>query len=353
MRWDYTCLGLEKLDSPLSSTTDVILGSGRVANLIRRKSLVFLGRHRLVHDYLAAQRPDLLHIHFAAEARGIDRIARKLNIPYVITVHGNDVTEAPARRGLRGLIYRRQARRALQGACRVIAVSDFIASKVQDLSPGDDNVVKHSIGIKIPPLLDKCIPSYDVLFVGRLVAVKGVDQLLSAAKILADGGLKLRIAVAGAGPELEHLKGLALQHDLDVDFLGLVDSRRVGELLSQSLVFAAPSVATASGQAEGFGMVFLEAAAQQVPAVSYSSGGIREAVLDGVTGLLAPEKDTAALARNIERLVLNPDLNRQLGAAGRTRVLNEFNVVRQTHLLESIYDSCLQGAAKNNVGRCE
>lgn len=334
------------MDSPISSTSDVILGSGRRIDFIRRKSLVFLGRHRPVYDFLAAEQPDLLHIHFAAEARGIDRIARKLNIPYVITVHGNDVTEAPSRRGLRGLTYRRQARRALRGASKVIAVSDFIASKVQELTPGHSKIVKHSIGIKIPPLLDRCSPSYDVLFVGRLVEVKGVDQLLNAAKFLADGGLKLRIAIAGAGPELERLKDLANQHDLDVDFLGLVDSGRVRELLSQSLVFAAPSVATSSGQAEGFGMVFLEAAAQQVPAVSYSSGGVREAVLDGVTGLLAAEKDTAALARNIERLVLDQKLNRQLGMAGRARVLKEFDVARQTQLLESIYDSCLNGTEK-------
>ena len=85
-------------------------------------------------------------------------------------------------------------------------------------------------------------------------------------------------------------------------------------------------------------MVFLEAAAHRMPVISYASGGVPEAVLDGRTGLLAPEGDVSALARNIQRLLDDHALAVRMGAAGRARVEREFEIAKCTSALEELYD---------------
>ena len=84
--------------------------------------------------------------------------------------------------------------------------------------------------------------------------------------------------------------------------------------------------------------MYLEAALHGVPAVAYDSGGVREAVLSGITGLLAPEGDTAALTAHLTTLLTDPGLAARLGRAGRARIVRDFDVVAQTAELERIYD---------------
>ena len=85
-------------------------------------------------------------------------------------------------------------------------------------------------------------------------------------------------------------------------------------------------------------MVFLEAQALQTPVVSFRSGGVVEAVEDGVSGLLSDEKDVASLADNIASLLENSTLRHNMGAEGRKRVEQHFDVRRQCAELERIYD---------------
>ncbi|MGH9040888.1 MAG: glycosyltransferase, partial [Acidimicrobiia bacterium] len=76
--------------------------------------------------------------------------------------------------------------------------------------------------------------------------------------------------------------------------------------------------------AEGFGIVFLEAAACATPAVAGGSGGAEDAVVDGVTGFVVPPRDMAAVASALEALLADPDLRRRLGDAARARAEAEF-----------------------------
>ncbi len=108
--------------------------------------------------------------------------------------------------------------------------------------------------------------------------------------------------------------------------------------LARCWLFVAPSVTAADGDAEGLGMVFLEAQALEVPVVSFASGGVVEAVADGETGLLCAERDVAALADNIAQLLENSTLRHQMGKRGRARVETQFDIRKQCALLEQIYD---------------
>lgn len=107
--------------------------------------------------------------------------------------------------------------------------------------------------------------------------------------------------------------------------------------MARAKVFCAPSVVAASGDAEGFGIVFIEAQAMGLPVVSTRSGGIPEAVEDGQTGLLVTQNDPDGLAQAILRLLQDGELWQRFSTAGRRRVIRQFNLAQQTRRLEDLF----------------
>jgi glycosyltransferase involved in cell wall biosynthesis len=113
--------------------------------------------------------------------------------------------------------------------------------------------------------------------------------------------------------------------------------------MARASVFCVPSVIAGSGDAEGFGIVFIEAQAMGLPVVSTRSGGIPEAVKDGETGLLVSEHDPRALAEAILQLMQDGELWQRFSLAGRIRVLDNFNLFKQTSRLEYVFEQLLAG----------
>lgn len=103
------------------------------------------------------------------------------------------------------------------------------------------------------------------------------------------------------------------------------------------------SVRTGTGRVEGLGMVLLEAAATGVPVIGSRIGGIPEGIAEGETGFLVPEKDPEALARAIGDLLDDQAMRLGMGAKARAFVLEQFDIARQTELLEGFYDNVLAG----------
>jgi glycosyltransferase involved in cell wall biosynthesis len=97
-------------------------------------------------------------------------------------------------------------------------------------------------------------------------------------------------------------------------------------------------VTAASGDAEGLPNVVVEAAASGLPVVASDHGGIAEAVIDGQTGFLVPEHDTALLGRRMAELLSSPGLRTAIGKAGRSLAEERFDAARQMRLLEHRYD---------------
>jgi glycosyltransferase involved in cell wall biosynthesis len=106
-------------------------------------------------------------------------------------------------------------------------------------------------------------------------------------------------------------------------------------------VFCTPSVTAASGDAEGFGLVFAEAQSMGLPVVSFRSGGVVEAVADGETVLLVNERDENALAEAILRLLGDAGMWNAFSKAGRHRVRTLFDLNTQTMQLEQLYASAI------------
>jgi glycosyltransferase involved in cell wall biosynthesis len=178
---------------------------------------------------------------------------------------------------------------------------------------------------------------WDVLFVGRYVAKKGLDDLTAALAQLSD--LKPKVAFIGTGPLEPAAKARAQEYEIDATFLGFQPSAEVARHMAQSRVFASPSKTAPNGDTEGLPTTILEAAAYGLPAVSTFHSGIPEAVVHGETGLLSAEGDHKTLAAHLRRVLTEDGLRDRLGTAARAHVEANFDLAKQTLLLEDLYDS--------------
>lgn len=291
---------------------------------------------------MALTNPALLHAHFGPDALAALPITHRLGIPLVTTFHGFDVTKSYSRSR-----YVRLRPRIFAKAALILAVSRFIRDQLIARSCPPEKIVIHYIGIDV----DQFSPAPDlerqprVLFVGRLVPKKGLEYLIRAMARIQDRHTDADLVVVGDGPLLRDLKRRAGSELRRFRFLGRQSPAQVRALLNSAQVFCVPSVVDSSGDAEGLGMVFLEAQAMRLPVVSFASGGIPDAVVDGVTGLLAPERDVSALAAHLDRLLGDPELRRRMGEAGRAHVSERFDIRKQTARLEEIYNNVLAAPA--------
>jgi glycosyltransferase involved in cell wall biosynthesis len=176
-----------------------------------------------------------------------------------------------------------------------------------------------------------------ILFVGRLVRRKGVDDLIAAFNLLQSDIPAARLEIVGDGPERMKLEKLVSDLDLGekVSFLGSLKGISLNEKYLECDVFVMPS-RTLKDDVEGFGTVFLEAGLAGKPSIGTNSGGIPEAVIDGQTGILVPEADIKGLASALKRVLSDETLRKRLGENAHRRVLAEFTWEATTRRLVEI-----------------
>ena len=280
--------------------------------------------------------PGLVHAHFLKDGIMAHYLCRKLGVPLITTLHGSDITIPEKKRFLK--LGRRQF---FDKAEKIIVISDYIASKAIENGCDENKIVKHAIGIDLDKFTYEKAesPEPEILFVGRLMEVKGPTYLLEATKQLSRKYDNLKVTFVGDGPLKSTLENMAASYDLNVEFAGIEPPPSVRDRLSRTWMLVAPSITGKKGNAEGLGMVFLEAQAMHTPVVSFKCGGIPDAVKDGETGLLADEKDIDGLAQRMDYLIQNEPERRRLGSNGRARVEKYFDIKKQTRVLEEIYDS--------------
>lgn len=342
-RWEPYLAGLRRRPNLLGVDADYApLTTTRLTSV--RTQL--LGPRGLV-TRLAANLVDvdvrLMHAHFGTSAVHALTVARRAGLPLVVTFHGHDVTRTPRLPLGVGRQYRRRLTEVFDYADRLVAVSEFIASRLVDLGAPSDRVVIRPIGITTTHTDDDDLIPYDerrdVVFVGRLVPKKGVADLITAVSRL-PGALAATttVRIVGDGPLRGELERLAQSLGVRAKFLGHLSPRQVRQQLRSAQVLGGPSRTAPDGDAEGFGMVFLEAALQGLPTLAYRHGGVPEAVEDGTTGLLAPEGDVTALSARLHTLLADQGLAARMGQRGRARVLSDFDIQERTVALEDVYD---------------
>jgi phosphatidylinositol alpha-1,6-mannosyltransferase len=166
-----------------------------------------------------------------------------------------------------------------------------------------------------------------ILGISRLVPRKGFDTVIKAVAQLAPHRPNLRLVIASTGRDEDRLKKLAAEMRAPVTFLGRVPHDDLPALYGCADVFSMMCRNRWGGlEQEGFGIVFVEAAACGVPQIAGDSGGAAEAVLDGVTGfVMANPDDSSGLAARIVDILDKPELRASMVVASRERALSEFN----------------------------
>jgi phosphatidylinositol alpha-1,6-mannosyltransferase len=160
-----------------------------------------------------------------------------------------------------------------------------------------------------------------VLGISRLVPRKGFDALIEAAALLHPTHPDLVVLIGGSGRDRRRLEQLANRRRAPVRFLGRVAEADLAPLHASADAFAMICRSRWAGlEQEGFGIVFVEAAAAGVPSVAGASGGSAEAVVDGETGLVVDPDDIGAVTAALARLLDDPDGCRRMGRQARARV---------------------------------
>jgi colanic acid/amylovoran biosynthesis glycosyltransferase len=294
---------------------------------------------------LKARSPRLVYAHFALDGYAAMRLAQQLGVPLVTALHGFDMTMSDEALGATrlGREYLKGRTRLQRQGALFVACSEYVRRRAIERGYPADRTIVHSIGVDVerfvPPSSERRKPI--VLFVGRLVEKKGCDRLIEAMVEVQRRCADAELVVIGNGVLRADCEALAAARRVRCLFLGSQPTAVVQEWMARAKVFCVPSVVATSGDAEGFGIVFIEAQAMGLPVVSTRSGGIPEAVEDGQTGLLVAEDDRQALAEAIIRLMQDEGLWQHFSLAGRRRVVERFNLAQQTQRLEELFDDVL------------
>jgi colanic acid/amylovoran biosynthesis glycosyltransferase len=286
-----------------------------------------------------------LHVHFANAASTVGLIAsRTFPIEFSLTVHGPDEFY-----DVSDLLLAKK----LAGASFACCIGQFARSQLMKVSPPAE-WSKFEVGpLGVDTRLFKPRPfrrrpdTIEILCVGRLVPCKGQYILLAAIEHLVKSYANVRLRLVGDGPDREGLEGAIASKGLCryVTLEGSVNQDRIRDFYRQADIFVLPSFA------EGIPVVLMEAMAMEVPCISTFVAGIPELVRNEIDGILIPPSDEQELALSIGRLIDDPDLRRRLGAAGRQRVLEKYDLDRNVARLAEIFAYRIGGHRRSDRNR--
>jgi len=287
-----------------------------------------LGQLWAVVRLLRNQRFDLIHAHWLIPQGFIAALSLLMTgkkIPLLCTSHGGDLF------ALKGKGLQRLKRWVMHKSAALTVVSHAMKKTVVAMGIDPDKVGVIPMGVDLKGLFtpDPGVQrkTDELLFVGRLVEVKGLQTLFDAMpKVLAKYP-EIRLIVAGAGPLESELRASAKKlHIADrVDFRGMVMQSKLPELYRQATMAVFPFVVTKSGVQEGFGLVVVEAMGCGCPVIAGDLPALHDTVIHEENGLLFESGNSQALADAIIRMLADPDLCFRLAGEGRRRVVQKFD----------------------------
>ncbi|WP_295886271.1 glycosyltransferase [uncultured Thiohalocapsa sp.] len=312
---------------------------------------------------LRSRRYDILHSHWILPQGFAGRIASAVApLPHVLTVHGGDIF------GLRGRLMGHFKRAALRGADAVTVNSSATGRAVLEIAEKLPRLERIPMGIAVNPpdarqqaLAAELRAAHRrgngplLLFVGRVVEEKGVEDLLQATRLLRRSHPDVRALIVGEGQDRAAMERIA--SDIGIadctSFTGWVAPEDIPAYMRAADAFVGPSRTGRGGWIEAQGLTFLEAMGAGVSVVATRSGGIVDAVIDGDTGLLVDERAPGQIARAIERLVADAPFAAQLSAAAATRVRQQFSREATAARFSDLFSSLLserQASIRRNSG---
>jgi colanic acid/amylovoran biosynthesis glycosyltransferase len=281
----------------------------------------------------------LLHIYFGHIAVHLLPLIREWPKPTIVSFHGADVLvdmQKPA--------YRKATQQMLAAIPLVLVRSESLRRAIVDLGCHEKKIAVQRTGIPLDefPLRERAFPEnneWRFVQACRLIEKKGLTVTLRAFASLTRQVPRARLTIAGEGPLLSNLQKLAAELKINdrVLFAGLVSPEQLREIYYRSHIFLHPSETARDGNQEGVPNSMLEAMASGLPIFATQHGGIPEAIENGVSGILVPERDAHALSAAILKAMQDRHLLSRLARNGAEAVRKKFDLVAQVRRLEEIY----------------
>ncbi len=295
-------------------------------------------------------RPDVVHTH-SSKAGILGRAAAwGERVPAVVhTVHG--LAFHPYERWWKNQLYIRAERWAAKRCHRIICVADAMTEQALQAGIGQpDQYVTILSGMEVEPFLNSGLAREEtrkrlglrseevvVMKVARLFELKGHDDVIEAARLLAGNGPPIRFVFVGGGVWQERLEKRVRELGMEDLFLftGLVPSSEIPSLLGAS------DLVVHASYREGLARVLPQALIAGKPVVSYDVDGAREVVIENQTGFLIAPQDIAGLARSIDTLARDPALRARLGQKGQAMFTEAFRHEVMTEKIREVYEQIL------------
>lgn len=259
---------------------------------------------------------------------------RRAGVPFLVSFRGADLREAMSVPG-----FGRRMRRVCALAARTLVVSNYMIDQLGSLGVPRESIDVIPAGASVRGRAPGPSPGPDghCVFVGRLVAWKGVDLVLRALAKCRDRGRDLKLSIVGDGPDRGDLERLTLGLGLGsaVVFHGQQPQGRVAEIIDRSGFLVLHSLDKHGGP-EGFGNSVTEAMAAGRPVIVSRCGGLTDQVRDGEDGYLVEQYDVDALATAMQRLGADSSLRERLGTKARERALRSFDAEDLGRKIEAV-----------------
>ena len=286
-----------------------------------------------------------VHVHLGSQPATVGLLAKHVfGVGLSITVHGADEFYDSIRQHLAEKV---------AGADFVVCISQFARSQLMFVSNHEDwhRLLVCRLGIDvshfapIPYKRTRADERFEILCVGRLSAAKGQKLLIQAVQKLHLMGRPVHLNIVGGGVNMDALVAQVKAGNLEsvVTMSGPVNQDRILEHYKRADCFALPSFA------EGIPVVLMEAMSMQIPCVTTYITGIPELITSGETGLLAPPSDVDELVRQLDRLIQDPALAKRLGEAGRTKVLEDYDLMGNVERLATIFTQRVKDSPRVDV----
>jgi glycosyltransferase involved in cell wall biosynthesis len=321
------------------------------------KASGFLGEllARISHGYatlvlrrvLARIKPDVVYGEFGTNAADAVDAVKALGLPLVVSFHGFDATAA-----MRKPLYKKYIERVMAYTHaatvpsahikRLLVIGGADGKKICvtpcGISPGRCEAPDWNAKLKSPPT---------VISVGRFVAKKNPVALIEAYRIVHEQMPEARFVMIGAGKLEGEVRERIRRHGLEncVEMTGALPHEQVLRRMADAWIFAQNSATSIDGDQEGMPVSVQEAMACGLPVVATLHSGIPDAVTDGVHGYLAIENDYDTIAERLLRLLRNPALARELGAAGREKALRHFDNAAHVEKVDALLREAMNEAS--------
>jgi colanic acid/amylovoran biosynthesis glycosyltransferase len=308
-------------------------------------ALLYLTEALLLGEWMKRRNLSHLHVHFGGSVATVAFLTcAAWGFSYSLTIHGPEEFYDVEHFHLAQKFNR---------ARLIFCISDFCRSQVMkycDPSQWDKlRVIRLGVDLDefVPaPVSNRRNTGLHIVSVGRLVPAKGQTILLRSVSLLLRWGCSIHLTLVGDGTSREVLKKFVEDHQISqhVTFQGALNHDQTHQQLAEADIFALASFA------EGVPVALMEAMAMEIPCVSTQIAGIPELIRHNVDGLLVPPSSDEALAAALELLIKDEGLRRKLGASGRARVMDRYNLPQNLKLLGAAFEEALSnqpGCAAN------